>query len=112
MHFGSAASWCPLSAVNVIVNNFASSLSARQTERETDSMSSTWASATVLLIVLCLTSAQENDETEVTTVGFSNVTYADSNGEEAEYSGLEAATETTTEMPPEPGIHKTLEGHS
>ena len=76
----------------------------RQKERETDSMSSTWASATILLIVLCLTFAQENAETEDTTVGFSNVTYADSNGEEAEYSGvLEEATETTTEMPPEPG---------
>ena len=64
-------------------------------------MSSTWASATILLIVLSLISTQENSETEVTTMGFSSGTYTDSNGEEAEYSGYEEATETIMEIPPE-----------
>ena len=62
--------------------------------------------AVIALTVLSWTSAQENAEYEgVVEVmeGFSNDTYADSNGEEAHISEVDEALETTTEMPPEPG---------
>ena len=72
--------------------------------------SRTSASAVILVIVLSFTLAQENAEYEVTTVGFSNETYADSNGEEGP-TYLEEASETTTEMPPEPGTLPGARGH-
>ena len=62
--------------------------------------------AVIVVTVLSWTSAQENAEYEgVMEVmeGFSNDTFADSNGEEAHISEVDEALETTTEMPPEPG---------
>ena len=71
-------------------------------------MSSKWALGFILLIVLTLTSAREDAELEVTTAGVLNDTYADSNGEEEVHSELEEPSETTTEMPSEPGTLKLL----
>ena len=67
-------------------------------------MCSKWALPVILSVLLCLVSAQEEASTETTTVGASNDTYADSNGEETDPLE-EALSETTTEMPPEPGAN-------
>ena len=95
-----AAACAFLKCCGVLVNNFASSLRALQT----DTMGSKWALPVILSVLLCLVSAQEEATSEATTVGASNDTYADSNGEETDPLE-EAVFETTTEMPPEPGAN-------
>ena len=89
-----------LKCCGVLVNNFASSLRGRA-----DAMCSKWALPVILSVLICLISAQEEASSETTTVAASNDTYADSNGGETDPLE-EALSETTTEMPPEPGANR------